>query len=51
MEFGNKYQCEECGSKVEATKGLEFVSLPSILTIQLKRFELNYETMNREKIN
>ena len=27
------------------------MTLPRILTIQLKRFELNYETMQREKIN
>lgn len=38
LEYGNKYFCEECGVKVDATKGLEFVTLPKILTIQLKRF-------------
>lgn len=38
LEYGNKYLCEECGEKVNATKGLEFVTLPKILTIQLKRF-------------
>jgi len=30
---------------------MNFGSIPPILTLQLNRFELNYETFQREKIN
>jgi hypothetical protein len=32
-------------------KGLSLESAPPIFSIQLNRFELNYETFQREKIN
>lgn len=47
----DKFECEQCGEKVFVEKGLCFESLPPILTLQLNRFELNYETMQREKVN
>jgi ubiquitin carboxyl-terminal hydrolase 47 len=47
----DKIECEECGEKVFVEKGLIFESLPPILTLQLNRFELNYETFQREKLN
>lgn len=47
----NLYFCETCNEKVEAVKGLRFSSLSDILTIQLNRFELDYETFQRKKIN
>ena len=51
LDSSNLYFCEDCGEKVEIEKGNKFVRLPPILTFQLGRFELNYETMTREKIN
>lgn len=33
MDGNNQYKCEKCGMKVDATKGLCFRSLPSILTV------------------
>lgn len=47
----NQYNCEHCGSKQDAIKGLKFKSLPYILVLQLKRFDLDYETMQRIKLN
>jgi len=44
-------ECSGCNAKVTVDKGLSFASLPTILTLQLNRFELNYENMQREKIN
>jgi ubiquitin carboxyl-terminal hydrolase 47 len=48
---GNLYFCERCNQKVEALKGLRFTRLTDILTIQLNRFELDYSTFERKKIN
>jgi len=51
LEGDNKYYCEKCQDKVEAEKGVKLASLPKILTIHLNRFDLDYETMNRKKLN
>jgi ubiquitin carboxyl-terminal hydrolase 47 len=47
----NQYLCDKCQSKQDAHKGLKFKSFPPILMLQLKRFDLDYETMQRVKIN
>mmetsp|Transcript_26095 Transcript_26095/g.25717 ORF Transcript_26095/g.25717 Transcript_26095/m.25717 type:complete len:835 (-) Transcript_26095:354-2858(-) len=47
----NQYYCEHCGGKQDAIKGLKFKSLPYILVLQLKRFDLDYETFQRIKLN
>jgi len=47
----NKYFCDNCGFKTDAEKGLKFKKLPYILVLQLKRFDLDYETMQRKKLN
>ena len=44
LEGDNKYACSICNEKTEATKGCRFNSLPNILTLHLKRFDLDYET-------
>ena len=36
---------------VDANKGLQFSDMPYILTLQLKRFDFDYNTMRRIKIN
>lgn len=43
----DKINCDECGEKVSVTKGVKFSSLPEILTLQLNRFQLNYDTFQR----
>lgn len=40
-------ECSGCQAKVSVKKGMSLESLPVILTLQLNRFELNYNTMQR----
>lgn len=47
----NQYFCEKCGKKCDAHKGLKFVTFPYLLTLQLKRFDFDYNTMHRIKLN
>ena len=51
LDKGNQYFCNTCQSKQDAVKGLKFKKLPYILAIQLKRFDLDYETLQRIKLN
>ena len=48
---GNQYFCERCKSKENAIKGLKFKELPYVLVLQLKRFDFDYRTNHRIKIN
>lgn len=47
----NQYFCENCNGKQDALKGLKFASFPYILALQLKRFDLDYNTFQRIKLN
>jgi ubiquitin C-terminal hydrolase len=47
----NQYSCEKCSKKVNALKGLKFTKFPYVLTLQLKRFDFDYQTMRRIKLN
>lgn len=51
LEKENQYFCENCNEKVDAVKGVRFQTLPKIITFQLNRFDLDYETFMRKKIN
>jgi ubiquitin C-terminal hydrolase len=51
LNGSNQYFCEKCNTKVDAEKGLKFTSFPYILMLQLKRFDFDYETMRRIKLN
>jgi len=51
LEGANQYRCEHCNALCDAVKGLHFVSFPYILMLQLKRFDFDYETMRRIKLN
>lgn len=42
--------CDTCAAKTRTVKGFRFESWPAMLSIQLSRFEMNYETMQREKV-
>ena len=37
------YKCVKCETKGTAAKGTKIVALPYLLTVTLKRFDLNYE--------
>ena len=43
LEGANAYHCEKCNCKVTAVKRLCIKKLPTILTIQLKRFDYDWE--------
>ena len=43
--------CPSCGTRSSHTKGIAFRKLPEIMTLQLRRFDMNYETMQRVKVN
>ena len=51
MEGDNKINCEQCKIKRTCHKHLIFKSLPNILVIVLKRFEFDYNTMLKYKLN
>lgn len=51
LDGSNQYHCEKCSKKVDAHKGLKFLNFPYLLTLQLKRFDFDYTTLNRIKLN
>ncbi|OWF37661.1 ubiquitin carboxyl-terminal hydrolase 47-like [Mizuhopecten yessoensis] len=51
LDGSNQYFCEKCNKKCDAHKGLKFQSFPYLLTLQLKRFDFDYSTMHRIKLN
>ena len=51
MEGDNCIFCEKCNKKIPAVKSQNFQVLPRILIFVLKRFEFNYNTMQKYKIN
>ena len=52
LEADNQWSCEACGAKRDAVKRSCFRgdALPATLCLHLKRFEFDYETMQRHKI-
>ncbi|ADM11193.1 ubiquitin carboxy-terminal hydrolase [Encephalitozoon intestinalis ATCC 50506] len=50
LEGNNKYNCENHGL-VDAEKGVMFGSLPPVMFVLLKRFNVDFETGNGYKIN
>ncbi|XP_074132885.1 ubiquitin carboxyl-terminal hydrolase 47 isoform X5 [Sminthopsis crassicaudata] len=51
LDGPNQYFCEQCKKKCDARKGLRFLHFPYLLTLQLKRFDFDYTTMHRIKLN
>ncbi|ETW00119.1 hypothetical protein H310_07533 [Aphanomyces invadans] len=47
----NQWDCSKCAKKQDAIKGLKFSKLPYLLALQLKRFDFDYTTFNRIKLN
>jgi len=50
LEADNAYFCEQCSKKVDAFKRVAVRTLPTSLCIHLKRFDFDYETMQRLKV-
>lgn len=51
LEGDDQYHCSNCDAKRDALKGLKFKDLPYILVLQLMRFDLDYTTLQRKKLN
>ncbi|KAG7380889.1 Ubiquitin carboxyl-terminal hydrolase 34 [Phytophthora pseudosyringae] len=51
LEGENAYFCERAQRKVSATKRVCIKTLPQTLVCHLKRFEFDYDTMEKVKIN
>jgi Ubiquitin carboxyl-terminal hydrolase len=51
LEGDNAYFCEKCEKKVNTLKRCCIKRLPNTLFLVLKRFEFNFDTMQKEKLN
>uniref|UniRef100_A0A8D8T3H7 Ubiquitin carboxyl-terminal hydrolase 47 n=1 Tax=Cacopsylla melanoneura TaxID=428564 RepID=A0A8D8T3H7_9HEMI len=51
LDGANQYHCDKCGKKCDAHKGLKFTEFPYLLTLHLMRFDFDYSTMHRIKLN
>jgi len=51
LEADNQYHCEKCDKKVDALKRVCIKKLPRYLIMTLKRFEFDFDTMQRQKVN
>ncbi|XP_045462425.1 ubiquitin carboxyl-terminal hydrolase 47 isoform X2 [Harmonia axyridis] len=51
LDGNNQYFCEKCNKKCNAHKGLKFTKFPYLLTLHLKRFDFDYNTFHRIKLN
>ena len=51
LEKDNAYACEHCDEKVTAERRQCIKKLPNVLIIVLRRFEYDYDTMTRQKLN
>ncbi|XP_031348562.1 ubiquitin carboxyl-terminal hydrolase 47 isoform X2 [Photinus pyralis] len=51
LDGNNQYHCEKCNKKCDAHKGLKFIKFPYLLTLHLKRFDFDYSSMHRIKLN
>jgi ubiquitin C-terminal hydrolase len=51
LEGDNQYFCSECNKKVDTVKRTVLADLPDTIILGLKRFDFNYDTMQRVKLN
>ena len=51
MNGENCIYCQHCNKKIPAVKSQNFKTLPRMLLFVLKRFEFDYDTMQKTKIN
>lgn len=51
LDGNNQYWCDRCNKKCDAHKGLKFSRFPYLLTLHLKRFDFDYTTLHRVKLN
>lgn len=51
LEGGNQVNCPKCNAKVDTLKRVSFKKLPNTLVFVLKRFFMDYNTMQTVKLN
>ena len=51
LEGDDAYLCDTCNKKIPTLKRSCVKTLPNILILVLKRFEFNYDTMQKIKLN
>ena len=51
LEGDNAYFCDKCDKKRTTLKRQSIKRLPNVLFLSLKRFEFNYDTMTKFKVN
>ena len=51
LDGDNKVFDEKLNQKVEAYKGTSMTKLPYVLTLAFKRFEFDFATLQRSKVN
>merc|ERR1712176_653749 len=51
LDGDNKYQCSQCNKKVPAVRRQTIYKPPKQLILCLKRFEWNFDTGDRQKLN
>lgn len=51
LEGENAYFCEKCNKKIKAVKRVCVKSLPDVLILTLKRFEFDFDRMEKFKLN
>ena len=51
LDGDNKYQCDDCKTKVTAIKRTCIQTLPETLILHLKRIDFDFEICERAKIN
>ena len=51
LEGDNAYYCEKCEKKINTLKRCCIKRMPNVLFLVLKRFEFNFDTMTKFKIN
>lgn len=51
LEGDNAYYCEKCEKKINTLKRCTIKRMPNTLFLVLKRFEFDFDTMTKFKIN
>ena len=51
LKLGDKFYCESCNTKQVATRQMMIKKRPKLLLIHLKRFKMNFQTMQHQKLN
>ena len=51
LEGDNQYFCDICQKKVDALKGIKVRKYPEVVTFVLNRFDFDYNTFTRVKVN